>query len=91
MNHLLDLYTDKKVCVVGDMNEDILDSVSKPIYNMFSAKGFKHHVSAPTQDSGTLIDHLYTVNIYDADFDTEVIDCYYSDHDIVSCAILSAT
>ena len=33
------------------------------------------------------IDHLYTHNVCQADVTTEVIDCYYSDHDIVACAI----
>ena len=47
--------------------------------------------SSPTQDSGTLIDHVYSVNVYEADIKTEVLDCYYSDHDIVTCARLCAT
>ena len=41
----------------------------------------------PTRNSGTLIDHLYTHNVCQADVTTEVTDCYYSDHDIVACAI----
>ena len=91
MKHLLQLYRDKKVCVIGDMNEDISGNTCQPIHYMFQSSGFTQYVSEPTQDSGTLIDHVYTMNIYDADIKTEVIDCYYSDHDIVACAMLSAT
>ena len=41
----------------------------------------------PTHDSGTLFDHVYTHNVCQANVRTEVIDCYYSYHDIVACAI----
>ena len=44
-------------------------------------------VSKPTDDSGTIIDHVYvsqTVNT----MQTDVTDCYDSDHDFVQCAII---
>ena len=42
-------------------------------------------------DSGTLIDHLYTSNALNTHVKTEVLDCYYSDHDIVTCTISNHT
>ena len=88
MEHVLDMYRDKEMCILGDVNEDITcNGVSKPIYNMFISKCLKQHVLLPTRDSGTLIDHVYTLNIPEDNVQTDVTDCYYSDHDIVSCSI----
>ena len=53
---------------------------------MFTLQGFKQMVSKPTHDSGTIIDHIYvsqTVNT----MQTDVTDCYYSDHDWIPCSI----
>ena len=86
VRHLLNIYKNKKMCLVGDLNEDITD-VSKPIYNMFTANGFTQHVKSPTHDSGTLIDHVYTSDMLNNMINTEVLDCYCSDHDIVTCTI----
>ena len=73
--------------MIGDVNEDISDGMSKPIYNMFVSSGFTQHVVTPTRDGGTLIDHLYMLNVCDTNVKTEVVDCYYSDHDIVTSSI----
>ena len=51
---------------------------------MFSVEGFKHVVTKPMCDSGTLIDHVYVSNSLQVDSD--VSDCYCSDHDHVVCA-----
>ena len=51
---------------------------------MFCAEGFKQVVTKPTCDSGTLIDHVYVSTSLKVD--TDVSDCYYSDHDLVLCA-----
>ena len=43
-------------------------------------------VSKLTHDSGTIIDHInvsQTVNT----MQTDITDCYYSDHDFILCAI----
>ena len=37
--------------------------------------------------SGTLIDHVYTRDIRVENVHCGVYDCYYSDHDIVTCVI----
>ena len=51
---------------------------------MFCAEGFKQAVTKPMRDSGTLIYHVYVSNSLHVDSD--VSDCYYSDHDHVLCA-----
>ena len=53
---------------------------------MFRLQAFKQMVSKPTHDSGTIIDHVsmsQTVNT----IQTDITDCYYSDHDFILCAI----
>ena len=68
-----------QTCVVGDINEDILLTSEKQCCSMFCAEGFKQVVTKPTCDSGTLIDNVYVSNSLHVDSD--VSDCYYSDHD----------
>ena len=73
------------ISIVGDFNEDILLSDSKPCCIELKKLGLQQHVSRPTRDSGTLIDHLYvTANVA---VQTDVLDCYYSDHDFVFAGI----
>ena len=53
---------------------------------MFRSQAFKQMVSKLTHDSGTIIDHVYfsqTINT----MQTDVTDCYYSDHDFILCTI----
>ena len=53
---------------------------------MFRLQGFKQMIKKPSHDSGTIIDHFYvsqTVNT----IQTDVTDCYYSDHDCILCMI----
>ena len=45
MKHLLSLYSSQNVCVVGDMNEDIIVDSPMPIHKMFSDLGFRQHVN----------------------------------------------
>ena len=43
-------------------------------------------ISKPTHESGTITDHVYvscTLNT----IQTDVTDCYYSDHDCILCVI----
>ena len=87
MKHLLDLYMNQAVCIIGDMNEDLLSHHSKPITMMFTSQKMKQHVHTATRHSGTLIDHVYTNNIRESNVLTETNNCYYSDHDIVTCII----
>ena len=69
------------------MNENLLSHHFKPINTMFTSQKMKQHVETPTRDNGTLIDHVYTNNMMESNVLTETNDCYYSDHDIVTCII----
>ena len=88
---LLNLYRNNKICVLGVVNEDLLNHLPKPILTMFNTSGLTQHIKIPTHDSGTLIDHLYTSYSLTTHVKTEVLDCYYSDHDIVTCTISNQT
>ena len=57
------------------------------IKSVFSSHDFVQHIETPTRDSGTLIDHVYTRKIQKENVNCDVSDCYYSDHDIVTCII----
>ena len=81
------VYKDCKLCVVGDLNENLFHHGIKTIHNCFTDVDCFQHIIMPTCNSGTLIDHLYTHNVCQTDVTTEVTNCYYSDHDIVACAI----
>ena len=53
---------------------------------MFRLQGFKQMVNNLTHDSGIIIDHVcvsQTVNT----MQTDVRDCYNSDHDFILCSI----
>ena len=66
--------------IVGDFNSDILSPPPSNLLHLMSANGFSQLVTAPTTDSGSLIDHIYyngcTTNTF-----VDVVDTYYSDHD----------
>ena len=49
---------------------------------MFRSQGFKQMVNKPTHDSGTIIDHDYMSHTLNT-MQTNVTDCYYSDHDCI--------
>ena len=72
--HLINIYWDRKLCVTGDMNEDISSGdASIPIHSMFTSSSLTQHVTT-THNSGTLMDHLYTFNICLCDVKMEVVD-----------------
>ena len=74
------------ICLTGDLNENLLDtSHNTSIKNSLCEAGFIQHVKTPTIDTGSLLDHLYTLQI--CDIKTEVMDCYYSDHDFIYASI----
>ena len=87
ISKILALYHASPVCVLGDFNEDIIPDAMCSVQSMFISYGFVQHIHTPTRDSGSLIDHVYTKNIKIEDVFCDVCDCYYSDHDIVSCVI----
>ena len=72
-------------CIMGDFNEDVLLNKDTHCCSILKQRGFKQMVTKPTCDSGTIIDHVYaspTLKI-----ETDVNDCYCSDHDCVLCCI----
>ena len=89
MNHMLEIiaqFQHVPTCIVGDFNEDVSITSNTCCCAMFRLQALKQMVSKPTHHSGTIIDHVYvsqTVNT----MQTDVTDCYYSDHDFILCAI----
>ena len=70
-------------CIVGDFNEDVSITSNMCCCTMFRSQGFKQMVDKPTHDSGTIIDHLYMSQTLNT-MQTDVTDCYYSDHDCIN-------
>ena len=79
MTRILKEFIYLQTCVVGDIKEYILLTSVKQCCSMFCVEGFKQVVTKPMHDSGTLIDHVYVSNSLQVDSD--VSDCYYSNHD----------
>ena len=73
-------------CIVGDFNEDVSITSNMCCCTMFRLQGFKQMVNKPTHDSGTIIDHVYMSQTLNT-MQTDVTDCYYSDHDCILCLI----
>ena len=89
MNHMLQIiaqFQHVPTCVVGDFNEDISITSNTHCCGMFRLQAFKQIVSKPTHDSGTIIDHVYVSQAVNT-MQTDVTDCYYSDHDFILYAI----
>ena len=89
MNHMLEIiaqFHHVPTCIVGDFNEDLSITSNTHCCTMFRLQGLKEMINKPTHDNGTIIDHVYvsqTVNT----MQTDVTDCYYSDHDCILCLI----
>ena len=85
INHMLEIIAQCQhvpTCIVGDFNEDVSITSNTHWCTMFRIQGFKPMSNKPTHDSGTIIVHVYvsqTVNT----MQTDVTDCYYSDHDCI--------
>ena len=73
-------------CIVGDFNEDVSITSNMCCCTMFRLQGFKQMVNKPTHDSGTIIDHVYVSHTLNT-IQTDVTDCYYSNHDYILCVI----
>ena len=50
---------------------------------MLRLQGFQQMISKPTHDSGTIIGHVYVSYTLNT-IQTDVTDCYYSDHDCIT-------
>ena len=87
MNNMLDIiaqFQNVPTCIVGDFNEDVSITLNTHCCTMFRLQGFKQMISKPTHDSGTIMDHLYVSHTLNT-IQTDVTDCYYSDHDYILC------
>ena len=89
MNHMLGIiaqFQGVPTYIVGGFNEDVAITSNTCCCAMFRSQAFKQMVSKLTHDSGTIIDHVYVSQTLNA-MQTDVTDCYYSDHDFILCAI----
>ena len=89
MNLMLEIiaqFQHVSTCIVGDFNEDVSITSNTHCCTMFGWQSFKQMVNKPTYDSGTIIDHLYMSQTLNT-MQTDVTDCYYSDHDCILCVI----
>ena len=89
MKHMLEIIAQLHhipTCIVGDFNEDVSIPSNTHCCAMFTAQAFKQMVSKLTHDSGTIIDHVYVSQTINT-MQTDVADCYYSDHDFILCTI----
>ena len=89
MNHILEIiaqFQHVPTHIVSDFNEDVSVTSNTCCCRMFRLQAFKQMVNKLTHDSGTITDHVYvsqTVNT----MQTDVTDCYYSNHDCILCSI----
>ena len=74
------------ICVVGDLNEDVSITSNTCCCTMFKLQGLQQMIQKPTHDSGTITDHVYVSHTLNT-IQTDVTDCYYSDHDFILCVI----
>ena len=89
MNNMLDIiaqFQNVPTCIVGDFNEDVSITSNTHCCTMFRLQGFQQMISKTTHDSGTIIDHVYVSHTLNT-IQTDVTDCYYSDHDCILCVI----
>ena len=89
MNHMLEIiaqFQHVPTCIVGDFNEDVSITSNTHCCGMFRLQAFKHMVSKLTHDNRTIIDHVHVSQTINT-IQTDVTNCYYSDHDFILCPI----
>ena len=74
------------ICIVGDFNEDVSITSNTHCCTTLRLQDFQQMISKPTHDSGTIIDHVYVSHTLNT-IQTDITDCYYSDHDCIQCVI----
>ncbi|XP_035683454.1 uncharacterized protein LOC118420666 [Branchiostoma floridae] len=76
----------KPTVICGDFNVALQVTTTSPsLLQTMHTFGFRQLVSKPTTDQGSLLDHVYINTEQQAT--ANVIDCYFSDHDIVDIRI----
>ena len=89
MNNMLEIiaqFQNIPTCIVGDFNEDVSITSNTHCCTMLRLQGFQHLVNKPTHDRRTIIDHVYVSQIVNT-IQTDVTNCYYSDHNCIPCVI----
>ena len=86
MLHIITQCQHVPICIVGDFNEDVSITSNTHCCTTLISQGFQQMISKPTHDSGTIIDHVYVSHTLNT-IQTDVTDCYYSDHDYIQCVI----
>ena len=86
MLEIIAQFQDVPTCIVGDFNEDVSITSNTHCCALFRLQGFNQTVNKSTHDSGTIIDHVYVSQAVNK-MQTDVTDCYYSDHNFVLCSI----
>ena len=86
MLEVIEQFQNVPICVVGDLNEDVSITSNTHCCTMFRLQGLQQMISKPTHDSRTIIDHVYVSHTLNT-IQTDVTDCYYSDHDFILCVI----
>ena len=76
------------IAVMGDFNDDILKSSN--ICRFLTDKGYVQHVTQPTTEKGTLIDHVYVKSTH-YEIESVVLPTYFSDHEAVVCSFKCRT
>ena len=74
------------ICLYSDLNEDVSITSNTHCCTMFKLQGLQQMTKKPTPDSGTIIDHVYVSHTLNT-IQTDVTDCYYSDHDFILCLL----
>ena len=85
INHMLGIivqFHHIPTCIVGDFNEDVSITSNICCCTLFTSQAFKKMVSKLTHNSGRIIDHVYVSQTINT-MQTDVADCYYSDHDFI--------
>lgn len=74
----------ERIIITGDINEDLLiTDKCHHVRDFLLGSGFDQHISLPTTDYASLLDHVYTRG--GTNVKCDVTDTYYSDHDMVFC------
>ena len=64
--------------ITGDINQDISEEKVSILQDFLKTSNFNQHISVPTHNSGSILDHFYTKDLTLKDI--KVVATYYSDH-----------
>ena len=73
------------IIFVGDFNENLKGSQTKPIQCLMQSHGYIQHVTESTTLYNSILDHVYSKTLLD--INVKVIPTYYSDHELIRIRI----